>query len=176
MGSDPTQPLTPPSAPATATSDRNAHAALLSEITRLMSRWSSLELQRRITAECGVALDPVAVRAIYLLGLEGGSARPSTLADELHLTRPSTSKLIARLTGADVIERLRDPADRRSVAVALTESGREVFLRLFSAGVDMVDAATDDWDRADVQAFGALLHRFVGGLLRPDPAPGNREE
>lgn len=152
------------------------NAALLSELTRLMSRWSSLELQRRITAECGVSLDPGAVRAVYLLGIEGGGARPSVLADELHLTRPSTSKLIARLAEAGLAERRRDPADRRAATVELTETGRDVYRRLFSAGVDMLDSATADWDPADVRALGTLLHRFVGGLLRPDPAPGNREE
>lgn len=152
------------------------NAALLSELTRLMSRWSSLELQRRITAECGVSLDPGAVRAVYLLGIEGGGARPSVLADELHLTRPSTSKLIARLAEAGLAERRRDPAERRAATIELTETGRDVYRRLFSAGVDMLDSATADWDPADVRALGTLLQRFVGGLLRPDPAPGNREE
>lgn len=151
-------------------------AALLSELTRLMSRWSSLEFQRRITAESGIALDPVAVRAVYLLGVAGGTTRPSTLADELHLSRPSTSKLIARMAEAGLLERRRGTADRRSATIALTASGEDAYRRLFSAGVEMVDSATADWDPADVLALRALLHRFVGGLLRPDPAPGNREE
>ncbi|QIM16054.1 hypothetical protein G7067_05890 [Leucobacter insecticola] len=64
------------------------HEPLLISLTGLMSRWSSFDFQRRITAGCGVTLDPVAVNALYALGLLGGTARPSALADGLHLSRP----------------------------------------------------------------------------------------
>ena len=137
------------------------HAVLLGSLTRLMSRWSSLEFQRRITAECGVRLDPVAVRALYVLGVEGGAARPSTIADELHLSRPSTSKLLARMGDAGLIERARDTADGRSASISLSASGRDTYRRLVDAGIDIVGSATADWDPADTRRLAELLSRFV---------------
>lgn len=145
----------------------------LSALTGLMSQWSSLELQRRITADCGVALDAVGVRAVFTLGLQGGAARPSRLADDLHLTRPSTSKLIARLADAEFVERTPDPDDRRAALVALTPAGRLAFDRLFAAGVEMLAEATRDWSADDVDALARTLARFTGDLLtRAAGAPG----
>lgn len=140
------------------------HRATLRALTRLMSQWSSLDFQRRITAQSGLTLDPVAVRALYGLGISGGSARPSDLADELHLTRPSTSKLIARLATADLIERRQDPADGRSAHIALTAAGRRTYEQLFEAGLALLAEATDDWDTADVRALSELLTRFTTDL------------
>ncbi|APX33915.1 hypothetical protein BH708_15690 [Brachybacterium sp. P6-10-X1] len=140
------------------------HRATLRALTRLMSQWSSLEFQRRITAQCGLSLDPVAVRALYGLGITGGAARPSDLADDLHLTRPSTSKLIARLTAADLVERRPDLTDGRSAHVALTAAGRHAYEQLFEAGLTLLAEATEDWDDADVRALSQLLTRFTAGL------------
>lgn len=148
------------------------HRTTLRALTRLMSQWSSLEYQRQITAESGVSLDPVAVRAVYALGIAEGPARPSVIADELYLTRPSTSKLIARLAEAGLVERTPAADDGRSVLIALTTQGREVFSQLFSSGVAMLGAATSTWDRGEVRELAALLTRFTDGLLAE---PGSAE-
>lgn len=140
------------------------HETLLTSLTGLMSRWSSLELQRRITAECGVTLDPVAVSALYTLGIMGGSSRPSALADGLHLSRPSTSKLIARLEDAGLISRTAHSSDRRSVSVALTERGAETYRRLVQAGITMVAGATAAWTPSEVTALSSLMQRFLGDI------------
>lgn len=152
------------------TEDRMLHASTLRALTRLMSQWSSLEYQRRITADSGVCLDPVAVRAVYTLGIAGAPVRPSSIADELHLTRPSTSKLIARLISAGLIEKTPDAEDGRAALVGLTAHGSEVFEQLFAAGLDMLEAATSTWDRAEVQDLSVLLTRFTDGLLAA-PSP-----
>ncbi|MGP5127597.1 MarR family winged helix-turn-helix transcriptional regulator [Brachybacterium tyrofermentans] len=148
------------------------HRTTLTALTALMSQWSSLEFQRRITAECGVSLDPVGVRALYVLGIAGGAERPSVIADDLHLTRPSTSKLIARLTAAGLVERTPDSSDGRSARIALTADGRRTYEQLVSAGVAMLADATSDWEAEDVRTLSTLLVRFTDGLLAPAPAEG----
>lgn len=150
--------------------EQELHRATLRALTRLMSQWSSLDFQRRITAECGVSLDPAAVRALYGLGIAGGSARPSDIADDLHLSRPSTSKLLARLAEAGLVERTPDPGDRRAARIALTDDGRRTYEQLFTAGVALLGGATAGWDEAEVRTLAALLTRFTDGLLTgPDP-------
>ncbi|WP_159548705.1 MarR family winged helix-turn-helix transcriptional regulator [Citricoccus sp. K5] len=153
------------------TEDLDLHRSTLRALTRLMSQWSSLELQRQITADCGVSLDPVSVRALYGLGTAGGTSSPSALADELHLTRPSTSKLIARLVDAGLVDRHPDESDGRSVQLELTEEGRRTFETLFDAGVDMLVTTTAGWDRADLRALATLLTRFTGGTTTDRPTP-----
>ena len=137
------------------------HENLLSSMTGLISRWSSLELQRRITAECGITLDPVAVAALYTLGLSGGTSRPSALADTLHLSRPSTSKLIARMHDAELLTRTADPGDRRAISVTLTPLGQQIFRLLIDAGVSMVADATRAWHPDEVSTLSRLMQRFL---------------
>jgi DNA-binding MarR family transcriptional regulator len=110
------------------------------------------------------------VRALYGLGIVGGSARPSDIADELHLSRPSTSKLLVRLVAAGLVERTPDESDRRAARIALTAEGRRTYEQLFAAGVAMLGDATAGWDEAEVRTLAALLTRFTDGLLAgPDP-------
>ena len=140
------------------------HENLLSSMTGLISRWSSLELQRRITAECGITLDPVAVAALYTLGLSGGTSRPSALADTLHLSRPSTSKLIARMHEAVLLTRTSAPGDGRAVTGTLTPLGRQVCRWLVDAGVSMVADATRTWHPDEVSTLSRLMERFLADL------------
>lgn len=145
--------------------EQELHRATLRALTRLMSQWSSLDFQRRITAECGVSLDPAAVRALYGLGIAGGSARPSDIADDLHLSRPSTSKLLARLADAGLVERTPDQNDGRAARIALTADGRRTYEQLFAAGIALLGGATTGWDETEVRTLSALLTRFTDGLL-----------
>ncbi|GAA5202344.1 MarR family winged helix-turn-helix transcriptional regulator [Microbacterium jejuense] len=151
--------------------DAAPRADLLASLTRLMSRWSSSTVQARIASGVGVALDPTEIRAIYTLGLHGGAARPSALADELNVTRPTMSKLITRLLADDLVTRAAHPDDGRATTVAFTARGEDAYRRLVTAGHVMVDHVLDDWTPAEVDAFGALLRRFVDGLLTESPGP-----
>lgn len=141
------------------------HAAVLLALTRLMSRWSSLDLQRKITAESNVTLDPTAVQALYLLGIHGGAATPSVISDEMHLSRPSTSKMISRLTQADLVTRTPHPTDRRSAVISFTPSGQSTFDALFAAGISMLTSASRDWDDNELHELTRLLTRFVDDFV-----------
>ncbi|WP_125099051.1 MarR family winged helix-turn-helix transcriptional regulator [Leucobacter chromiireducens] len=143
--------------------------AVLLALTRLISHWSSPEMQRGVTAAAGISLDPVAVRALYLLGIAAGDTTPSALASDLRLSRPSTSKLITRMEAQGLLARSATPRDRRSVRISLSAQGQEIFAELFRAGVAMITAATLEWDPRDRQALTALLPRFAAGLLTTPP-------
>lgn len=147
------------------------HTATLLALTRLMSRWSSLDLQRQISAGQGLNLDPTAVRAIYTLGITGGQSTPGQIASDLHLSRPSASKLIARLIRSDILVRTKDPDDGRSAQLKLTATGQAAFERLFAAGIDMITSATASWSPEDMRQLTLLLPRFVGGLIADEAPP-----
>jgi len=56
--------------------------------------------------------------------LEAGTVAPSTLAGLLTVSRPTITALIDGLVGRGLVERHRDPDDRRRVEHRLTPSGR----------------------------------------------------
>ena len=161
-------------------SARPREEALLGALTELMSRWTSADLQARFAVQHGAAehgaarrapaLDDAKVRAIYVLGLRGGAARPSELAAELRMTRPTTSKLLARLRADGLLDKRADPADGRATQVELTGLGASVFTQLVDAGHDMVRRALGGWSDTDIEALSSLLSRFVDGLM--DEASG----
>ncbi|MBO3664194.1 MarR family winged helix-turn-helix transcriptional regulator [Microbacterium stercoris] len=146
--------------------------SLLTTLTRLVARWSSRDVQTHVAASVGVHLDPTQMRALYLLGDATEAVRPSALAERLQLTRPTASKLIARLTSDGLIERQPDPEDGRVSSIALSPRGHETLRTLVGAGQTMVAHALQGWSAADVQHLHALLSVFVDGLIAEvDPAP-----
>lgn len=149
---------------------RTEGAAILSALVRLMAHWSSPAVQARIAAGAGVDLDPAAIRAIYVLGRFDRGLRPAELADLLAQLRPTTSKMITRLTAAGLVQRAKEETDGRGAVIALTEAGCESYQRLVDAGLDMVDAATREWEPARAAMFAGYLERFVGAMVdQPDP-------
>lgn len=163
-------PLTPgPTTHPTGARRLGQNDEMLLALTALVSRWNSHDFQRTVATASGIDLDPTAVRALYFLGKEGGTATPSTVATELHLSRPSTSKLLARLSEAGLLQREVQVRDRRSVSVSLTPLGRTTYEELFDAGLAMIDAATLDWLPADRAALTRLLPRFLNSLTIPPP-------
>lgn len=149
---------------------RARESGLLAALTQLMSRWSASDVQARIAHDVGVALDASEVRAIYVLGMNGGAARPSELATLLHVTRPTVSKLIARLAADDLVAKTVDPSDGRAAFVVLSSAGEAALERLRSAGDGMIAHATHGWSPEESAALADLLGRFVDGLMSATPA------
>ena len=59
-----------------------------------------------------------------VLDINGGSLRPKEIAGEIHVSASTLSEMIRRLEEEGFVERRQDPADRRAVILALTETGR----------------------------------------------------
>ena len=159
----------PPGVESGTRDDGHDTAATLIALTRLVSLWSTIDYQQSIAAASHVRLDPSAVRALYVLGREGGTATPSQVAAELRLSRPSTSKILGRLSDAGLMQRAPSTRDRRSVSVSLTPLGESRFAELFGAGISMIDTATAAWDPADRRALNQLLPRLITSLISTPP-------
>lgn len=94
--------------------------------------------------------------ALALLS-DRGQLRPSQLATDLHLSRPSTTEYVDRLDRLGLVTRGGDPEgqDHRAVVITLTPRGRKAMQRLVSALDTEIDTL--------VPAMAATLGPFVAG-------------
>jgi DNA-binding MarR family transcriptional regulator len=144
---------------------------VLSALTRLIAYWSSADVQDRISAPVGLGLTTSETSVLYLLGVHGGSCRPSELAAEARLSRPTASKVTTRLENAGLIVRGTDPVDGRAQQLSLSPAGRTAVDGLVGVGVDIVSAAMADWSGAEQAALAELVPRLVAELVGPTKLP-----
>jgi len=67
--------------------------------------------------------------ALQLL-IEQPNGTVSDLADFLSLSKSSTTQLVERLVGANLVERIDDKEDRRIIRLVITETGKKEFITL----------------------------------------------
>ena len=106
------------------------------------------------------------LRALFVLGRQ--PLRVSDLAKSLGMSLASASALSDRLVRLDLVTRLPDPSDRRSVVLRLTGSGTRVLRRIDRAQTAEMTRAIRLMTPAERKAFAATLHAF----LRITPAKG----
>ena len=85
-------------------------------------------LAEELDDETDVTLDRYGL-LLMLSQAEGGTMRPSDLADATGLSRSGTTRLIDRLEAAGLVERRSCGEDRRGTFVGLTDRGTESFRR-----------------------------------------------
>ena len=75
---------------------------------------------KRLVKETGLtAPQLVVLRALK----QQGSLKPSTLAREVSLSQPTITAILDRLERAELVQRVRNPDDRRAVLAQLTDKG-----------------------------------------------------
>jgi DNA-binding MarR family transcriptional regulator len=107
-------------------------AYLLSDSARLLRR--TFDMQVRAAGVTG----PQA-RLLLLLGLHEGQNQ-GFYAEQLDVEAITLGRMLDRMEEAGLIERRRDPADRRAWRVHLTESGQQRLPRLRDSVAPMVEA------------------------------------
>lgn len=113
-----------------------------------------------ISARLGVHRNDL--RCLHLL--EAGPATPGEVAAHTGLTSGSVTALIDRLEGAGFVERCRSVADRRSVAVAMTEAWQAELRRLYGEIEQVIAEHFGAMPPAVVAETGAALGRFADAL------------
>jgi DNA-binding MarR family transcriptional regulator len=101
-----------------------------------------------------------ACAALIVIGQESGLSI-DRLSKVLRLSQPGTVRLVDRLAEAKLVER-KSGADRRAVALRLTEAGkRQVKALLVGRQHALADAlrGLDDWERSTLAAIAAKVLR-----------------
>jgi DNA-binding MarR family transcriptional regulator len=84
---------------------------------------------RRLRQEAGTDLGPSQLASLATIERHGPLA-PSELADRERIKRPTATRILAHLTDAGLLERVRDPDDRRCSILTITAEGRALLRKL----------------------------------------------
>jgi DNA-binding MarR family transcriptional regulator len=139
-----------------------------SEAARLVLGGGSLlhRAAKELTTVLERALAPhgvTAQQAALLLRLRAETS-PSRLAEALGTDTAGITRLLDRLEDRDLVRRVRDTADRRSVRVELTESGAALAPRLAPAFGTVISRLFDGFSSDDLQALTLMLGRMLDNL------------
>ncbi|MBS1880102.1 MAG: MarR family transcriptional regulator [Actinobacteria bacterium] len=100
---------------------------------------------------------------LYALSTAPGPLRISELCEDVLLSQPGMSRLIARLEGKGLIERLEDPADARASRVRMTAEGVAVQRRVGAAhGRHVARAMNRALDRQQLLELRDLCRSLAG--------------
>lgn len=125
----------------------------------------------RVTVELGEVLPPGIDLYAYaaLLALPAGVTRSQQeLADAVGTSRTTLARVAADLTAAGLVERVRNPLDRRSYALTRTPAGAEA-AEAWKQHADALQASlTAGFDAAERAELHALLLRIADTEIAPD--------
>jgi DNA-binding MarR family transcriptional regulator len=121
---------------------------------------------RSLTAETAWSeLAPREYGVLYALSSTPGGLRISDLGEDVLLTQPGMSRLVARLEARGLVERTTDPGDARAARIRLTATGAETQRRVGRSHAVQVSAAmTRTLDRAQLMQLRDLCVELAGAL------------
>lgn len=129
----------------------------------------------RVTAELAATLPPGVDIHGYaaLLALGGGATRSQqAIAAMVDVSRTTMVRVAADLTAQGLVQRVRNPDDRRSYALTRTPDGAATARRWRRHAEDLEDALTAGFTTAEREDLRALLLDIVRSELSPDtPEP-----
>jgi DNA-binding MarR family transcriptional regulator len=104
---------------------------------------------------------------------DGLALTVADLCRELHHDSGAMTRLIDQLEGRGVIERRRNPQDRRVIELSLTDSGNESIASLIGIVTDGLNVTLEEFTRDEVKMLKSLLRKLIGRLeqLVPGASP-----
>jgi DNA-binding MarR family transcriptional regulator len=120
-------------------------------------------LARRLRQQSLGGLTPSQTSVLSTLDRHGEMSM-SRLADHESISKPSATGIVARLVDKGLVERRKDPTDRRSAIVAITSSGRRSLQerrRERTAYLARRIDALDDADREILDKAVTLLEKMI---------------
>ena len=113
-------------------------------------------------------LSPSQARALRAVDAEGG-LRPSDLARFLRIAPRSATEVVDALADRGLVERVRDPGDRRAVLVRPTEAGRATHRAVERARAADAQVYLERLDADERAELTRLLQRLVDDGTGQDP-------
>jgi DNA-binding MarR family transcriptional regulator len=134
---------------------------LLSSPTFLLHRLTWAMKERKLAAFESTGLSPMHYAVLALLD-EGARETQATIADALGYDRSYLVGLLDEIEERGLIERRRDPDDRRRHLVKLTPAGKETLTKLRSVIKRFEKEFLAPLDAEERETLQALLRRLAG--------------
>jgi DNA-binding MarR family transcriptional regulator len=110
------------------------------------------------------SLAPTEYGVLYALSTAPGPLRITELCEDVLLSQPGMSRLIARLEGKGLLERVEDPSDARASRVRMTAEGVATQRQVGAAHAREVGRLmTRGLDRDELTQLRDLSLKLVGG-------------
>ena len=142
--------------------------ALVSTFGRLLEATHHLEsrLGRDLESRAGLPLTWFEV-LLRLSRSTDGALTMGEMSEQLVLTTGGVTRLVDRMTGADLVERRPCPTDRRVQYAVITRTGRDALAGAMAGHASALREVFSSFSAEDLARLDALLDR-----LRPDGTPG----
>ncbi len=115
------------------------------------------------SAEVWGSLAPTEYGVLYALSTAPGPLRITELCEDVLLSQPGMSRLIARLEGKGLLERVEDPSDARASRVRMTAEGIATQRRVGAAHAREVGRLmTRGLERDEQLELRELCRKLVG--------------
>lgn len=112
---------------------------------------------------------------LYALSAAPDGLRITELGEDVLLTQPGMSRLVARLERRGLVRRDDDPDDARACRVRLTRAGAELQRTVgLSHGRLVAQAMTRRLDRQQLLQLGDLCRRLTASFEQADPGESGR--
>lgn len=103
--------------------------------------------------------------ALYIM-LEEEPINQRNLAGELGVADSSAGRLIDRLEKMELVERAKDPQDRRSFVLTLTNAGRKRIDELLFVGESFNEELVEGICEEELQIYEKVLNKMVINVIR----------
>ncbi len=131
---------------------------ILADVSRLMRR--SFDEKAR-----GIGVTRSQWQVLSVLRRHEGSNQGS-LAERLDVEPITLCRMVDRLQEAGLVERRRDPADRRAWQLYLTDKAREMQAELLPLGDEVMDVALEGVSERQRKSLRSTLERIRQNLAR----------
>ena len=90
------------------------------------------------------------------------------LAEQIDVEPITACRMVDRLEQAGLVERRRDPGDRRVWQLFLTPAAGPVVVQLKTIGIELLEWATSDLTAEEVVTLGGYLHKIRDKIAMMD--------
>lgn len=106
-------------------------------------------------------LTPPQFAALRCISKNNGSITMSELSDECQAVMPTMTGIIDRLVARDLVSRKRDPNDRRSLFIELTEVGHQMLDEITSHRREQIDTFLSTLSVSERKSLFSILQRYL---------------
>lgn len=119
----------------------------------------------------GAGMSMARLQVLHVLA-EGGPIRIGELSEHLDVAARTMTSTVDGLARDGLVERRRDPRDRRAVLVAMTDRGAEVFAEATQIRNRYFDEIFALLDPADREELAIMLRKLADAAGLPPPGEG----